>query len=256
MAAIKARLGVFFLLGLFPARTHGGATALPQTAPPPPVVALAPQPIIIDAGHGGEDLGAVAAGHQEKDITLAVARRLRDKIEALGMGPVRLTRDSDDFIPLNRRTDETSTWNGAIFISLHANKVSARSLRGVVLYAFGKGHGYSNQRHLRHRRAPPLPPPSRGQIRAGALLAKDLARGLEHSGLPIKAVERADYYVLKNPRTPSVLVELGFLSNCEEANLLADPAYQEKLAESLAAGLEQHLTHHAPGPAPMLVKTR
>ncbi len=245
MAVFKARLGFFFIIALVVAPAYGGPAAFGVA-----------RPIIIDAGHGGADMGAVSAGEQEKNITLAVARRLKTELETLGLGPIEMTRDSDEFIPLNRRTDETSAWNGSLFISLHANKVPAKNLHGVTLYAFGKGQSRSDQHHRHHRKIPPLPAPPTAQIRAGALLARDLARGLRHCGVRVESVERADYYVLKNPRTPSVLVELGFLSNPEEAKLLADPAYQEKLAESLAAGLANHLAHRVPTSAPALAKTR
>jgi N-acetylmuramoyl-L-alanine amidase len=229
VAVTRARLGVFLLLALSPAQAFG-RTTLPEL-----------RPIIIDPGHGGKDWGATVAGRYEKDISLAVARKLRDRLQALGVAPVRLTRDSDEFIPLDGRVQETAAWDGGLFISLHANKVFRSGPRGIVVYAYGKGHGRSDRHHRRHRKVPPLPPPPAEEIRAGSALAAELVRGLRREGLRVESAERAEYYVLKNAGTPSVLVELGFLSNPEEARLLADPQYQDRLAAALADALAGHL---------------
>ena len=246
MAVIRARLGVFLLLSLSPAQAFGRTTPISGRTPPAweaPASRIRPEPrpIVIDAGHGGDDWGATVAGRYEKDIALAVARKLRDHLEALGVTPVRLTRDSDEFIPLDGRVQETAAWDGGLFISLHANKVFRRGPRGVVVYAYGQGRGRSGRNHRHHRKVPPLPPPPAEEIRAGSALASELVRGLRREGLRAEAPERAEYYVLKNPRTPSVLVELGFLSNPEEAELLADSAYQDRLAAALADALAGHL---------------
>jgi N-acetylmuramoyl-L-alanine amidase len=190
---------------------------------------------VIDAGHGGEDFGAVAFKRYEKDIALAVARKLQSRLQALG--PVRMTREDDRYVPLDVRVQETADWDGALFISLHANKVFRKKLRGLTIYAYGPGGGRSDRRHRRQRRLPPLLPPPPEQRRASAALAVRIMRDLRRGGFPVEPVERADYYVLKNPRTPSVLVEMGYLSNPEESRLLADPAYQDRLADTLARSL-------------------
>ena len=220
MAELRTCLGVLFLLSFSPAQAFGRITQLPRRTAPvgatsiPAVAAAAvrpweapaprdPQPesrpIIIDAGHGGEDWGAMITGRYEKDITLAVARKLRDRLQAQGLGPVRMTRDSDEFIPLNGRVDETSAWGGGLFISLHANKVFRRGPHGIVVYSFGRGHGRGDRHHRRRRKVPPLPAPPSVQVRAGAALGVELARGLRREGLRVESVERAGYYVLKNP---------------------------------------------------------
>jgi N-acetylmuramoyl-L-alanine amidase len=257
MGVLRGRLGVFLFLPFFPIQVRGGTNPLPKNPPPAPETvpweAPAPRisppelrPIVIDPGHGGEDWGAMSAGREEKFITLSVARKLRDRLQALGLGPVRMTRDSDDYVPLNGRVDDNSAWDGALFISLHANKVFRRGPHGVVVYAFGKGHGRSDRHHRHHRKVPPLPPPPQEQVRASSALAASLVRGLRHEGFFVEAPERAEYYVLKNPRTPSVLVEMGYLSNPAEAKLLVDPSYQDRLASALAESLAEHLARHAP----------
>jgi N-acetylmuramoyl-L-alanine amidase len=235
MVAFKTRLGVCLLLALAPARASSG----------PILTTPAQRPIVIDAGHGGQDLGAVVSGRREKDIVLSVARKLRDDLLAMGLGPVRLTRDSDDFVPLDSRVRETSGWEASLFISLHANKVLRRSLHGISVYAFGKGRGRSDRHHRRHRLVAPLPPPPAEEIRAGAGLAAILVRDLRQGGFRVETPQRADYYVLKNPQTPSVLVEMGYLSNPTEAALLADGAYQDRLAQALAQGVSDQLKFRA-----------
>jgi N-acetylmuramoyl-L-alanine amidase len=267
MAALRARLGVLLLLSLSPAQAFGRTTRIPGRPAPagatstpagaaadvrpweePASRAAQPElrPIVIDAGHGGDDWGATVAGRFEKDITLAVSRKLRDRLQALGLGPVRMTRDCDEFIPLNGRVDDTSAWGGGLFISLHANKVFRHRPHGIVVYSFGRGRGRSDRHHRRHRKVPPLPAPPADEVRAGAALAAELARGFRREGLHVDAVEHAEYYVLKNPRTPSVLVELGYLSNPAEAKLLADPEYQDRLAVALADALAEHLGRPTP----------
>jgi N-acetylmuramoyl-L-alanine amidase len=270
MAALRARLGVFFILAGVPAQIAATnvrtvprnppvsvsfdglpvAGRTPSDAPPweaPAALTCRPEarPIVIDPGHGGGDWGAVAGGKEEKDIALSVARKLRDRLQALGLGPVRMTRDTDDFVPLDGRVQDNSTWDGALFISLHVNKVVRHSPHGITVYFFGKGNVRGDRHHSRHRKVPPLPAPPVEQVKESAALALSLMHGLRREGLPVDPLERAQYYVLKNPRTPSVLVEMGFLSNPAEAKLLVDPAYQERLAEALAQSLAEHLARHA-----------
>lgn len=198
-----------------------------------------PLPIVIDPGHGGQDLGAVVAGRYEKVIALAVARKLKARLQALG-APARLTRDSDDFIPLDTRIAQASAWDGALFISLHANKVLLKSIRGITVYAYGNRHSHVSRRH-RRRRLPFLPPPPKDEIRAGAELATWLAASLRSGGFRVGPPDRAQYYVLKNPGAPSLLVEMGYLSNTEEARRLVDPAYQDRIADAIARSLIGYL---------------
>lgn len=234
MAMERARLGVMLLLALSPAGAFGPEDRTPS------------RPIVIDAGHGGEDLGAVVRGCREKDVVLGVALRLRRRLEAQGIPDVRLTRESDEFVPLDLRTARAAAWDGSLFVSLHANKVFWKRLRGAAAYSYGKGKGRSDRRHRRLRRLSPLLPPPAETARAGAGLSDALTAGLRGEGLQAGAPERAEYYVLKNPRAPSALVELGFLSNPEEARLLADPAYQERLAAALADGILRYLNLGTP----------
>lgn len=194
-------------------------------------------PFILDPGHGGEDLGAVVGGKREKDIALAIARKVKRHLEALAGVSARLTRESDVFLPLDQRVGESLEWNGTAFISLHVNEVRTKELQGITVYAFGPDRSPGGGRRPR---LAPLPPPPREQVRASAALAGSIARSLRAQGLRVGPPERASFYVLKNPGIPSVLIELGYLSNPQEAARLNDPAYQERLARALAASLQSH----------------
>jgi N-acetylmuramoyl-L-alanine amidase len=222
-----------------------GARA-PESAPAP----AARSPFIIDPGHGGEDLGAVVFGRREKDIALAIARKVSDRLQAAGSVPVRLTRDYDTFLPLNARVDEALEWRGAAFISLHLNQVRARKASGITVYAFGPQH-FRRVRGRRRGHVPPLPAPPSELARRSAALADAVARSLRSSGFKVDPPATAPFYVLKNPGIPSILIELGYLSNPKEAKRLADPAYQDRLAEALCVSLQAYLAQGAPlTPAP------
>lgn len=190
--------------------------------------------IVLDPGHGGQDWGATVRGRREKDITLAVARQIKERLESRGAARVVLTRSEDVFTPLDARVDQSLTSGGALFVSLHANQVRHKSLRGLVVYAFGQEPGL--RAPSRRRQLMPLPPPPEASARRSAELALKLSRLLRGDGLRAESA-RADYYVLKNPGSPSLLVEMGYLSNPKEGALLADPVYQARLADSLARGL-------------------
>lgn len=208
------------------------AAALPATAAPARL-------IVLDAGHGGKDLGAVRRGRREKDLALAITRKLRDRLEKEGIG-ARLTRDEDVYVPLDQRINHSLAWDGDAFISLHLNQDRNAKAEGIEVYAFG---ARKSRRFWRRRnRLPQLPAPPKAAREASAELASSLVRSLRGSGLRVDQPEKAGFYVLKNPRIPSVLVELGYLSNPGEAERLVDPAYQDRLADALAASLKGYLT--------------
>jgi N-acetylmuramoyl-L-alanine amidase len=196
------------------------------------------EPVItIDPGHGGDDLGAVVKGRQEKAIVLAVAKILAKK---LSPWKTRLTREGDYYVPLDRRIEHSLADGASLFISLHANQVANKKSRGIAIYAYGKSRWFIPRRLFR-RKLPQLPAPPAKNAREGAGLAKAVANGLRAQGLDSDPDARAAYYVLKNPEIPSILIELGYLSNPQEAALLADPDYQERLAEGIAEGLRGYL---------------
>ena len=214
------------------------ARASHDSAPVPPAGPRPLTPIVHDAGHGGEDLGAVINGRREKDMALAFARKLRDRLAKAGDLPVVMIRDQDVYVPLDRRLVESVDWSGGVFVSLHLNEAKSRRKKGAVIYSYGPEKKRA-WRPKRHPSVPPMPAPPRSHAAESALLARELTRALREDGF-LAEPDRSDYYVLKNPAQPSVLIELGYLSNPDEAARLADPVYQDRMIETLARALEDY----------------
>jgi N-acetylmuramoyl-L-alanine amidase len=169
--------------------------------------------IVIDAGHGGKDPGAVSVyGMYEKTINLAVARSLGARLRAQGVR-VTLTREADAFVELDERAAIANRTGADLFVSIHADSCRNRRTNGCTVYM------------------------CRGAANAAGRAAAAIVRAMSRAGLPTKGVRLADYRVLTATQCPAVLVELGYLSNPVEARLLAQAGVQEQLAESMAAGL-------------------
>lgn len=207
------------------------AASLPLTANRPVT------PVILDAGHGGDDLGAVVKGLREKDIALAVALKLRDRIK--NDMPVAMTRENDNYVTLDNRLVESVDWNGAVFVSIHLNQVRNKKLSGATVYSFGVQDRRAWRRRPKHPKVPPMPSPPRVEAKESEFLARSLVKTMRDGGFRVESA-KSDYYVLKNPAQPSVLIEIGYLSNPEEAARLNDPAYQDKLVESMAAAIKAY----------------
>ena len=208
----------------------------PAVTPAQPAAAK-PLAVILDPGHGGNDLGAVVKGRREKDIALAISLKIKKKLEELG-APVKITRDNDVFIPLDERVADGTGWDGRVFVSLHLNAVRSKKAHGISVYAFGKDRHHIKRRRRRHK-VPPLGAPPEEEARASNELAEAVVGSLRAQGYDA-AQAKAAFYVLKNPAVPSVLIELGYLSNPKEAAKLADDAYQGQLAEAVAVSLQSY----------------
>jgi len=200
-----------------------------------PTDALASLPtIVVDAGHGGHDSGAVRNGLREKDLTLDTALRLEKKLRAVGF-PVVLTRRDDRFLALPARSAVANTIPRALFISIHFNDHSSATGEGVeTFYA-------SDKASLPHegwtlaglfRETPEPSPDDNGRAFAEAVqtsivsAVKATDRGVKSAGLA----------VIRHARCPAVLVEGGFLSNPAQAKAISRPDYREKLAAAIAGG--------------------
>jgi N-acetylmuramoyl-L-alanine amidase len=112
-------------------------------------------PVIIDPGHGGQDLGAVVKGLQEKSIALAVSWKLRDRIK--DRIPVVMTREDDTYVTLDDRLVKAVDLNGAVFISIHLNHVRNKKLHGATVFSYGPEKHVARRR--RHPKVPPMPAP-------------------------------------------------------------------------------------------------
>jgi N-acetylmuramoyl-L-alanine amidase len=235
--------------------------ALPVPKPAPRVAAERPPVIVIDPGHGGVDPGAIAVdGAYEKDIVLEMARELRRLIERSGRYRVALTRDSDVFIRLRDRIAKARELGGQVFVSLHADSLRVAQQRGASVYTLSQTASDEEAARLasQENRADILTGPDLSQHDAAVatilidlaqrdtsnksiafadLLAEELATV---SPLVRKHRRFAGFAVLKSPDMPSVLLELGYLSNPDDARNLAQPDYRAKLAQAVVRTLDRY----------------
>ena len=218
--------------------------------------------IAIDAGHGGEDPGARGAnGSHEKDITLAIARKLKEKIDAeLNMRGV-LTRDGDYFIPLHSRVVKARKLKADLFVSIHADAFTNQSARGSSVFALSeKGATSASARYLAKKEnesdliggvslddKDPVLAKTLLDLSQTATINDSLKLGkavLRHIGEVNKLhkphVEQAGFAVLKSPDIPSILVETAFISNPEEERKLNDSDHQDKLVDSILSGIKKY----------------
>ena len=224
--------------------------------------------IAVDAGHGGEDPGAIGRRHtREKDVTLAIARELKQQIDSQpGMHAV-LTRDGDYFIPLRGRIQRARQHQADLFVSIHADSYVDRSLSGSSVYVLSQ-HGATNEasRWLAERENAAdliggISLENKDAVLASVLL--DLSQGasmsasMEAAGKVLQQldsvgvvhrpqVQQAGFVVLKSPDIPSMLVETAFISNPAEEVRLAQHEHQKRLASAISAGLRQYFVDNPP----------
>ena len=240
------------------------ATALPDPEPraaPPARAVLAPRDLVvaIDAGHGGEDPGAIGRRYRtyEKDVVLAIARELYKLVAAEpGMKPV-MIRDGDYFIPLKKRTRKARDNGADIFISIHADAVRGRQARGSSVYALSTRGASSTLAKLLAddenssdwtggvSRDDLEPDITRvlGDMALDATIGDSLVLGHDMLGSmrtvgPLHSTRpgQAGFMVLKST-IPSVLIETAFISNPDEERKLRDRSFQQRMAKSIFSGL-------------------
>ncbi|CAK0753088.1 N-acetylmuramoyl-L-alanine amidase [Gammaproteobacteria bacterium] len=235
-----------------------------------PSPAVKPRDIVVavDAGHGGKDPGATGpGGTEEKNVTLAIARRVAELLRReRGMRPI-LTRSSDSFVPLRERIQKAHTFKADLFVSIHADAANDSSVTGASIYILSE-RGASSEAarmlaeqensvdlvggvHLEGRDnnlARTLLDMSQSATRDASLaVASRLLTSMEQIGtLSRTAVERAGFLVLKSPDIPSVLVETAYLSNPDEEEKLADPDYQQTIAQAIMKGVRAYFLRSPP----------
>ncbi len=219
-----------FLAAAFLAAISSSCEAL-RPADPAPAKAGPLAPIILDPGHGGIDWGGTVKGVKEKDMALDLALKLKERLAQRNL-EVMLTREKDERVMLDKRVVDAVDWRGSLFVSLHFNKEKNVKANGMTVYTYGP-ELRKKWRPLAHPTVPPMPAPPKGIADESAAVGRTFAKALRDDGHRVETI-KADYYVLKNPSQPSVLLELGYLTNPDEHKLIADPAYRAKLADSLA----------------------
>ena len=192
---------------------------------------------MIDAGHGGKDVGAIGVNKKkEKDITLAIALKLRKKLIRLGYA-VRLTRSGDTFPTLQRRVQlwQFTRPRPDLFIFIHCNAAKNSSVSGIETFAVTPSNAPSTAD------AKPENKVYSGNYfnRRNTMLAYYIQRSLCKSlpGAVDRGVKHARFYVIRNVTCPAVLIETGFISNKTECSKLSSDSYQERVADSILTGI-------------------
>lgn len=226
--------------------------------------------VVIDPGHGGKDPGAVGAKHhQEKNIVLKIAKKLKKMIDKKSGMKAYLTRSGDYYVGLRQRLALARKYNADIFISIHADAFLNRRSRGASVYSLSQRGATSeaarwlatseNYSELGGVDLSELDDDN-GMIRSVLIDLSQTATNSSSLNLGKKVlgdlnniallhhddVEQARFVVLKSPDIPSILVETGFISNRSEEKLLASNRYQMKLASSILSGVTQYFNEHPP----------
>ncbi|MBI0434272.1 N-acetylmuramoyl-L-alanine amidase [Roseomonas sp. KE0001] len=222
--------------------------------------------IVLDPGHGGKDPGTIGvAGTYEKRITLAAAQELKKQLEASGRCRVAMTRSRDVFVPLDGRVEFARKREAALFISLHAD--SAPGARGASVYTLSDRASDGLSARLAQSqnaadaagglRLPPVSPEIerilyslvRQETKIGsARMARFAVEGLGRSVTLLPNTHRqASFAVLKAPEVPSILVEMGFLSDRRDEAALNRPAHRRQLAVALSGAVQGWLAQHHAG---------
>jgi len=229
--------------------------------------------IVIDPGHGGDDTGAQKNGAVEKNVVLAFSLKLRDKLNATGRYKVLMTRETDTFVELNDRREFAERHQAALFIAVHADYTPRASARGATIYS------------LRENVANELKRSAQGQVSDNLLSAQELAavQKVEADVGAIRAIlsdlakrevevtkdrtsvfarsvvsymgettnmmdnpdRSAAFVVLKSAKVPSVLIELGFVTNETDAQLLKSDSWREKVSGSILTAIDNYFSHQS-----------
>ena len=251
--------------------------AAPATASPPPAAAAAelppkagapsahaPRIVVIDAGHGGAMVGAQGPGGAlEKDVTLAIARKLKAAIVNLGFQAF-LTRDKDEDVALDQRTAIANNFKADVFVSIHANGSRTLGAKGSEVYFLAYEASDSEARRLATFEgavAPEGAAPGSDlalilwnmaqaeHLEESSVLASRIHEALgEVTGTGARGVKQAPFRVLVGASMPAVLVEVGFLSNPDEEKLLVTEAYQGRVASAILRGMARYFDRYG-GPS-------
>ncbi|ATU91885.1 N-acetylmuramoyl-L-alanine amidase [Phyllobacterium zundukense] len=242
------------------ASTEGAPKGDRLAAAAPNEVSKAPKPftVVIDPGHGGIDSGAESAsGIMEKNVTLMFAQQLRDELSKFPGLRVEMTRNGDEFMRLTERVRVARQYEADLFISIHADTINRGNIRGATVYTVSDKASDAESRAMADRE-------NRSDAVAGitfdnetpeiADILMDLTRrethtfSLSFAKTVVKSLKKdvnminnphrfAGFQVLRAPDVPSVLVEIGYLSNPEDEKLMLDPAWRGHVAERLASAV-------------------
>lgn len=248
-----------------PAPVPGPAGKSPRAKTPvqPPARRAGKRLVVVDPGHGGKDPGATANGVREKDINLGIGLALEEVLRSRGF-EVQMTRRTDVYLKLQERTDIANQANADVFVSVHANALpSLKNTAGFEIYlmalptdkdalALAK---IENREYVEEKSGSSAAVDRRTELLLRILgdmqqnnkisesteLAEALFKAGKLRGIPMKRVAQAPFFVLRGAGMPAVLLETGFVTNLNEAKLLAHPGYQRRIAEAMAEGIVNYL---------------
>lgn len=245
--------------GLKPIQPASAKGSLPNPEPVrPPALSKKPL-IVIDPGHGGQDPGAIGANRaKEKDVVLRAAEELKRQLEATGLYTVALTRTSDKFIPLQKRVTFARNAEADLFISLHADSIDKPEVRGASIYTISDKASDAQTAKLAARENQAdliagvdlshedkdvanilIDLAMRDTMNQSKFLANTLVKTMKARSIKLLPDPHryAGFAVLKAPDIPSVLIEMGFMSNNREAEQLLTPEYRGKVTSSIVDGI-------------------
>lgn len=241
-----------------------------EPVPPPMPMRNGMRPLVvaIDAGHGGQDSGAIGpTGKYEKNVTLAIARELARQVNATPGLKAYLVRDGDYFIPLNQRAQKARANKADIFVSIHADAAENRNANGSSVYVLAlRGASSQRARWLADKENASdlvggvnlqkvgntlssvlIDLAQSGHMKASEDAAGHVLDGLKRIGNNHKPqIERANFAVLRTSDMPAMLVETAFISNREEERRLIDPVFQRTLAGAVLDGVQTYFSRQPP----------
>jgi N-acetylmuramoyl-L-alanine amidase len=245
---------------------------LPKPAIPPQIQALrsSKQVIVIDPGHGGDDTGAEKNGTVEKNVVLAFSLKLRDKLNATGRYKVLMTRESDVYVELHARREFAERNRASLFVAVHADYAQSRA-RGATIYSLRESVAHALQRSARGEAADDVLSDKElaavrrveGDVGAVKVILADLARleverNREHTNVFVKSVitymgestslkdnpdREAAFVVIKSAKVPSILIELGYVTNEEDAEHLKSEKWRDRVSTSIVTAIDNYFSH-------------
>ena len=237
-------------------RTSGAAPAARPAAPVVQMTSLnRKKVIVVDAGHGGKDPGAIGPNKQEKAVTLAAAKALKARLEKTGRYKVVLTRGSDVYVPLESRVHIARRANADLFISLHADSGPTSDLRGASVYTLSDGATQRSAKFIKKDdwfvKASLTGGQGVGDIlldltqrmtrnRSAQFAEILLERVDDHTPLLRRSHRDAGLVVLLAPDVPAVLLEMGFINNPQDEKLLSSSSHREKLMGGVAKAIDDY----------------
>ncbi|WP_218044550.1 N-acetylmuramoyl-L-alanine amidase [Aestuariispira insulae] len=242
-------------------KRHQQRDVVNSTPAPTPAPEKRKPMIILDPGHGGPDPGAIGSmGTYEKKVTLSVAKAVKAALEKSGRYRVRLTRDRDFYIPLRQRYQVAEKHEADLFVSLHADKIDRRNVRGASVYTLSENASDKEAAKLAAKENKSdliagVDLSGYDEVVARTLLDFEQRATMEQSwhfaemlvkdlGQEIRLLRNthrfAGFAVLKSPTVPSVLIELGYLSNRKDEKLLRDPVHHRKIGSALLRAVDAY----------------